>query len=161
MAIIYLGSDHGGFHLKQAIKAWLTERGESVIDMGPLRLDPDDDYPIFAGAVAQQVSVHPEDLGILACRSGQGVAIVANKYANVRAAVAWNTSTAKAARADDHANVLCLPSDELSDAAAEAIVTTWLQTQPKVEERYVRRLREIRRIEEQGVKSPHGEQMNQ
>lgn len=153
MATIYLGSDHGGFAGKEHLKAWLVARGEQVIDLGPVTLDPEDDYPIFAGAVAGQVSSHPDGLGILLCRSGQGVSIVANKYPGVRAAVAWNAASGQSARLDDAANILCLPSDFLSEQELELITQAFLDTVPGDDERFVRRVREITRIEDQTMKS--------
>ena len=152
MRTVYIGSDHGGFPGKEHLKLWLIARGESVIDLGPVVLDPDDDFPIFAGAVAHQVSCHPDELGILLCRSGHGVAIVANKYPGVRAAVAWDVASVQAARADDAVNVVCLPSDTLSLAEMEAIVAEFMATAPSADERFMRRLQEITRIEEQTMK---------
>lgn len=148
MAAIYLASDHGGFTAKQMLENFLTNRGEQVTDLGPHRLDPDDDYPIFARAVAQAVRQASGALGILLCRSGAGMAIVANKFPGIRAAVAWSPEIAHAARADDAVNVLCLAADYLSDAELREIVIAFLQTVPKTDERYQRRLREIRTIEE-------------
>lgn len=149
MNTVYIGSDHGGFAGKEHLKVWLTERGEQVIDLGPVTLDPADDYPIFAGAVAHQISQHPDALGILLCRSGAGVAIVANKYPAVRAAVAWDEQSAQSARSDDVANIICLPSDRLDTDQLERIVATFLATLPETDERFTRRLAEITRIEEQ------------
>lgn len=149
MRQVYLASDHGGFVLKQALKPWLERQGFAITDVGPYLLDPDDDYPLYAAEVARRVSANPTSLGVLLCRSGQGVTIVANKFAGVRAALVWNDKTAEASRADDAANVLCLPADELSEGEARSILQLWLATMPKTDERYHRRVREIKRIEEE------------
>lgn len=154
MAHIVIGSDHGGFTMKQVLVAWLTSRGETVEDLGPMRLDPEDDYPVIASAVAKKISQDPALLGLLLCRSGQGVAIVANKFPRVRAILAWNEAVAVAGRRDDAANILALPADYVTGHEAEKIVKAWLATVPNNEDQYVRRLREIRRIEEQlGLRS--------
>jgi ribose 5-phosphate isomerase B len=154
MARIVIGSDHGGFAMKQALVAWLTTRGETVVDLGPVRLDLEDDYPVIASAVANQIHQDPTLLGILLCRSGQGVTIVANKFPGVRAILAWNQAVAVAGRRDDAANILALPADYVTSHEAEKIVGAWLAAVPNNADPYSRRLREIRRIEEQlGLRS--------
>lgn len=165
--MLYIASDHGGFELKTKLVLWLSkEYGDRIADLGPAKLDPKDDYPKFAAKVATAVASwrvgelrvgnkkletrnpQPEiDLGILLCRSGQGVCIAANKFPGIRAALAWNEKTAKASRHDDHANVLCLPSDYISFAAAKAIVKAWLQTPYGNEARHKRRIKEISKLE--------------
>lgn len=149
---LYLAADHGGFHLKQALRHWLIGQGWEVEDLGAATLNPDDDYPLVARAAAQKVSADSRRRAILLCRSGQGVAIVANKFPGVRAALAWDAPSAASARSDDGANILCLPADRLSEAAARAIVTAWFTTPFKAEDRYERRLSEIRRIEKETMK---------
>lgn len=152
---LFIASDHGGFHRKQALVAWLRSHGHPVTDLGPTRLEPDDDYPLFAAKVAQAVQLEPGSLGILLCRSGQGVALVANKFAGIRAATAWNEDVARAAAEDDEVNVLCLPSDYVTDAAVNHIVTAWFASGLKTDERYHRRLQEIATIEQRnGLQHP-------
>lgn len=155
MKTIFIASDHGGFAGKQMLVVWLTSRGDNVHDLGPIRLDPNDDYPLAAAAVGQAVRDDPQSLGILLCRSGQGMAIVANKFPGVRATVAWNEPVACAARADDAANVLCLPTDYVSEAALRTIVAAFLATAHLPEPRFERRLREIRQIEEQTMRDSY------
>ena len=104
---IYLGADHGGFKLKEEIKTWLAEWNFEFEDMGADKFDSTDDYPDFAWPVGVRVGSTPGTLGILACRSGQGECIVANKAKGARAALAWNEQAAHAARNDDDANILC------------------------------------------------------
>lgn len=152
---LFLGSDHGGFALKEELVGWLTAAGrgqrdfriEEVVDLGPDHFDPEDDYPFIAAKVARAVQARPGSRGILICRSGQGVALVANKFSSIRAAVAWNEQVAAASRTDDDANVLCLPADYLQSDEAVAISREWLSDELAPDERYQRRLDEISAIE--------------
>ncbi|OGE85089.1 MAG: hypothetical protein A3J48_02855 [Candidatus Doudnabacteria bacterium RIFCSPHIGHO2_02_FULL_46_11] len=145
---IYLAADHGGFKLKEHLENILSSENHEIVDLGPATTDPIDDYPDFAFSVAQAVANEKDSLGLLLCRSGQGVCVVANKIAGVRAAVAWNEEVARAGRRDDHINVLCLPSDYVSQKEAEKIVQAWLNAKPGQDERYMRRLEKIKAIEE-------------
>ena len=158
--MLYIASDHGGFKLKEHLKAWLLVSGGRVTDLGPASFSPEDDYPDYAKKVAVKVSKNPPsfpspsgrgrgegDFGILICRSGQGVCIVANKFKGVRAGLVWNTKEAKASRNDDHTNILCLPSDYINFAEARAIVKTWLDTPWSKDARHVRRVQKIRKLE--------------
>ncbi len=117
-------------------------------DLGPVKLNKNDDYPDYAVKVAQQVSHNPvTDLGILICRSGQGVCIVANKFKHVRAALVWNVLEAQMSRTDDMTNVLCLPSDYITADIAKHIVQTWLTTPYSSDERHMRRVQKITELE--------------
>ena len=146
--MLYIGADHGGFALKEEIKKFLQSRNFAVTDVGAKTLQPDDDYPDYAKRVASKVSKKPHvDVGILICRSGQGVCIAANKFKHVRAALVWNTKEAKMSRTDDMTNVLCLPSDYISTKQAEKIVQTWLSTDYSTEKRHARRVKKISALE--------------
>jgi RpiB/LacA/LacB family sugar-phosphate isomerase len=146
--MLYIGSDHGGYDLKEDIKKFLDLHSLKYVDVGPKDLDPQDDYPKFSADLGREVAKDPEsNRGILMCRSGQGVCIVANKIRGIRAATAWNEKVAEASVKDDNANVLCLPSDYISTEAAEGIVLAWLNTQFSGEERHRRRLAEIESLE--------------
>lgn len=144
---IYLGADHGGFKLKEEIKKWLTEWHYDFEDLGAKELNPTDDYPDFAWPVAEKVGSEPEAFGILVCRSGQGVCIVANKAKGVRAVVAWNEQSAYSARNDDDANILCLASDYTDVQNVKKIVETFLTTRFSGEERFTRRINKIKDID--------------
>lgn len=146
---LFISSDHGGFTKKQVIIGWLEEEGWKVTDLGPFFLDPQDDYPLYAATVARRISADPTAKGILLCRSGQGVTIVANKFPRVRAALAWNEASARASREDDDANVLCLPADHVTAHQLREIIRTWLFTSFAPDKRYAHRLEEIRRIEDE------------
>jgi len=146
--MLYIGSDHGGYALKEELKAFLKKEGVAFVDVGPNRIDPKDDYPEFSAKVAREISKEPHNnRGILMCRSGHGVSIVANKFKNVRAALCWNEQVARAARNDDDANILALPSDYISPEIAEEITRVFLKTPFSGEDRHERRIREIKALE--------------
>ncbi len=146
--MLYVASDHGGYRLKESLKRFLKSEGVKFSDLGPARFKKDDDYVDYAALVAKKVSANPErDLGLLICRSGQGVAIVANKFKGVRAALCWNVAEAKMSRQDDMSNVLCLPADYISPTSAERVLDTWLTTLYSKEERHVRRVNKIKQLE--------------
>ncbi|MEK7461323.1 MAG: RpiB/LacA/LacB family sugar-phosphate isomerase [Patescibacteria group bacterium] len=147
MTALYLGSDHGGYRAKVALKVWLAGQGWAVTDCGTETFDPNDDYPLYAAAVARLVSADPTSRGILLCRSGQGMAIAANKFPRVRAAVAWNQTSVVASRTDDDTNILCLPADQLTELEIKELVGLWLATPLKSDDRYRRRLRQIEQLE--------------
>jgi ribose 5-phosphate isomerase B len=146
--MLYIGADHGGFKLKAHLKKFLKSRGVAVVDVGAKTLKADDDYPDYAKLVSKKVSTKPhQDLGILICRSGQGVCIVANKFKNVRAALVWNEKEAAVSRTDDMTNVLCLPSDYITPKLAEKVVAKWLSTEYSTQKRHERRIKKISALE--------------
>ena len=83
-----IATDHGGFEMKKVLVAALTGKGIKITDIGPFTLDPQDDYPDFAGDAARAVSLGKADCGLLICRSGVGMGINANRFHNVRAVIA-------------------------------------------------------------------------
>lgn len=145
--MIYLGADHGGFRLKESLKVRLTKEHIRFVDCGADMLDPHDDYPQFARAVAKAVAKSPRHRGIVLCRSGVGVDIVANKTRSVRSVVATDVWLAKRSRRDDNTNVIALPADHVTSRQAWAIVSAWLATKYRATKRDTRRLRQIARIE--------------
>lgn len=146
--MIYLGADHGGFKLKERIKAFLAGRGLDAVDMGNELYDPDDDYPDYARRVAEAVAQEPGiHRGVLICRNGIGMSVVANKIPGVRCSHAANIEIARTSRLDDNTNVLALPADHLSESEALAIVDVWLQTPFSGAERHQRRLKKIDELE--------------
>lgn len=142
---IYLGADHNGFELKAKLADFLGRSGYTVIDAGDVKLDPNDDFPQFAGrAVTQLLGDDDRDAkGILICGSGQGMCMAANRFKGIRASLCWNLAEARSARNDDDANVLCLSARSLSTDEAQAIVTTWLSTPFAGATRFKRRLQEL------------------
>jgi ribose 5-phosphate isomerase B len=108
-----------------------------------------DDYPDYAKAVAEAVSLNPnEHRGILICGSGAGVCIAANKIKGIRAALAANPKMAKAMRNDDDSNILCLASDFTAETEAIKIAEAFLNTPFGAEERYIRRIKKIEELEQ-------------
>src|SRR6478736_795043 len=103
---VYLGSDHAGFELKRHLVDHLARTSDhDIVDVGPDRFDPDDDYPPFCLATAARVVADPGSLGIVLGGSGNGEQIAANKVAGVRAALAWSVETATLSRQHNDANV--------------------------------------------------------
>lgn len=144
---VYLGSDHGGFQQKRRLIDWLDGRGIEAVDKGDFEATPEDDYPDYALAVGRAVQEDPGSFGILLCRSGEGMAMAANKLPGIRAAVAWNLRAAAETREDNDANVLVIPSDFVPDEQAPRIAEAFLTTPFSGEERHVRRLAKIATIE--------------
>ena len=145
---IYLGADHQGFHLKEQVFAYLVKRGYDVEDVGNKALDPNDDFPLFAQAIALKIlgSDDKEPRGILICGGGQGVAMASNRYRGIRASVIWDAFEAKMTRYDNDSNVLCLPARVLQDEgqmAWEGIIETWLNTEFANATRFRRRNAEL------------------
>ena len=124
---VAIGGDHAGFQYKKEIIKVLKDAGHEVKDFGP---DSEDsvDYPDFAHPVSKSVNDKEFDFGILICGSGNGVAITANKYIKVRAALCWNEDLAKLARQHNNANVLCLPSRFIDLSLARQCVQSFLAT---------------------------------
>ena len=139
---IYIGADHNGFELKDQLTNFLKRSGHEVIDAGDTKLNPDDDFPTFAGRAVNMLlgDSDRESKGILICGSGQGMCMAANRFKGIRAALCWNMNEARLARNDDDSNVLCLSAKSLKPEEAEAIVTTWLHTPFAAAPRYKRRL---------------------
>lgn len=144
---IVIGADHRGFPLKEALKAWLTQGGHAVEDAGAKTLDPTDDYPDFGAAVGRAVAADPTSRGIVACGSGIGIAIAANKIAGVRAGTCATDAQCRNARADEDLNVLALSADALSLETAQPIVTTFLETPFSALNRHARRVAKLHALE--------------
>lgn len=146
--MLYIGADHRGYKLKDVLKIYLKELSLEFEDLGALELNPGDDYPDFALAVAKKVADNPEEnRGILICGSGVGVDIVANKIKSIRSALCFDAAQAKASRNDDNANVLSFASDFIAEEKAKEIVKVWLQTPYAKLEKYERRINKIKNIE--------------
>lgn len=146
--MIYLGTDHGGYSLKEEIKNWLTESNIKFQDLGAHSLDPQDDYPDFIIPVAKQIASDPQSLGIIIGRSGNGEAIAANKVRGARAALCLNEEMAQKAREHNNANIISLGADYISMDEAKKIVKVFIETEFSNEERHIRRIEKIKKIEE-------------
>lgn len=124
---IAIGSDHAGFGYKSQIISFLEAKGFAIINVGAHSSAPVD-YPDFAHPVAEAVKSGEAACGILICGSANGVAITANKHAEIRAAICWLPEIASLARRHNNANVLCLPARFVPVAEAEAMVGVFLST---------------------------------
>ena len=124
---LVIGSDHGGFTLKEAIKKHLAERGVAVMDMGTHSLDSVD-YPDVAVAVAKAVAAGEYECGILICGTGVGVSIAANKVPGIRAALCHDTFSAAMSREHNDANILTMGERVIGQGLACMIVDTWLSS---------------------------------
>jgi ribose 5-phosphate isomerase B len=125
---IFVGADHAGFGLKQKLVDELKRLGYEPVDVGPKNLDPLDDFPDFAKPVAKAVSTGEAKRGILTCGTGLGMSYTANRFPQVRAAVAWSPEVAEMARKHNDANVLVLPARFVSEDEAMQILRKWLDT---------------------------------
>ena len=121
-----LGADHGGFELKETLKAWLREHDLTVADFGATAKDPADDYPDFAKPVAQAVADGKAELGLLVCTSGVGVSITANKVSGVRAGLAVDEPSAAMMRRHNDVNVLCLSGGKTSAELGKKILEAFI-----------------------------------
>ena len=145
--MIYLASDHRGYEMKGKIAAWMAERGIEYEDIGPSKLDPNDDYPIYAKAVADKVVTNQNSRGILICGSGEGVAVAANKVNGIRAGTCASPEQATAAVNDEDLNVLALSSDFLTGEQARSIANAFIDAKFSGAERHKRRIEEIETLE--------------
>jgi RpiB/LacA/LacB family sugar-phosphate isomerase len=152
---VAIAGDHGGWRMKDAIGAWLTENGYAIEDCGT-HSDDAVDYPDLALAVAQKVADGACKWGIVVDGAGIGSAMAANKVAGVRAANCHDISSARNSREHNYANVLTLGSGFIGGALAIQIVSTWLDTEWGAE-RHGRRVEKISAIEDQYSKgAPQG-----
>ena len=146
---IYIGADHAGFDMKAMIKDHLLAKDYEVIDLGANELDPQDDYPRYAEAVAQAVLDHPGALGILSCGNAEGICIAANKFDGIRAGIGFSLKSATTMREDDHANIVCIPGRIETQDDPLSIIDAFLTTEFSGAERHERRLSQVEDIEAQ------------
>lgn len=148
--MIAIGADHGGYKLKEEIKRYLEEKEIEYIDVGTYS-EERTDYPIFAEKVAEKIQSKECEQGILLCRSGYGMTVVANKFKGVRAASIHDEESAKFAKADDDINVITLGGDYLTVNQAICIIRNWLAAEFKGG-RYQERLDMVEEIERKNMK---------
>ena len=142
---IVVGSDHGGYELKEAVKTWLADWGHEVVDVGADSRDSCD-YPDYAAKAAQMIVAGEAERGILVCGTGIGVSITANKVRGIRCALCTDSYMAMMSRAHNNANMLAMGARVIGPGLAEAIVKTWLET-PFEGGRHQRRLDKIHALE--------------
>jgi len=155
---IYFGADHAGFELKQELVSFVEQGlGYEVEDCGAFKYDPDDDYPDFVAPVAEAVSAQPNDVrGVILGGSGQGEAILANRFAGVRAVVfngQYDSGDGRdippeiiLSRQHNDSNILSLGARFLNLIEARSALEQWLQTPFSSEVRHIRRLQKIESI---------------
>ena len=126
--MIAIGSDHGGFKLKEEIKKYFDEVGTKYKDFGSYSEDRVD-YPLIAKDVSKSVQSKECEKGILICRSGYGMAMVANKFKGIRSAPCFQIEAAKYSRMHNNSNVLALGADYITSDEAKEIIKAWLSTE--------------------------------
>lgn len=142
---IIIGCDHGGFKLKESIKNYLLLKKYKVEDIGTYSSDPCD-YPLIGYEVAKAVSMKKFKRGIVICKTGIGMAIIANKLPGVRSGVCANEKQAETSRLHNDTNVLALGAAFVSPGKAKKIVDIWLNTKA-LPGRHGRRVKQIKKLE--------------
>jgi ribose 5-phosphate isomerase B len=148
---IGLACDHGGFELKEELKAFLKSLGIEPIDMGTFNEDSVD-YPDFGVLVAEKVSRGELEKGILICGTGIGMSMVANKFPRIRAALANDLYSSRCSREHNDANILIIGGRIVGKELAKEIVRVWLET-PFAGGRHKRRLEKIEALEKENFKN--------
>ncbi len=145
MTKLFFASDHAGFELKSILIEYVKSLGYESIDKGDFSPEPKDDYPDFISLAAREVSSDPSSKAIVIGGSGQGEAIVANRFPNVRAAVWYGGSLdiIKLSREHNDANVLSLGARFVSVEEAKVAINLWLETSFSDEARHLKRIQEI------------------
>lgn len=144
---IAIAADHAGYPLKQHLIAYLSERGHEVLDLGTDDPQVAVDYPDFAVALAAAVLDGRAERGILACGSGVGASIAANKHDGIYAAICHDTYSAHQGVEHDFMNVLCIGARVIGTSLAQELADAFLAAQPDTDERFLRRFHKIQAIE--------------
>lgn len=145
---IGIAADHGGFELKNTIKLFLQEKGYEVRDFGAYELDNTDDYPDFVIPLARAVAEKEVFRGIAICGSGVGACFAVNKIDGVRAALIHDHFSAHQGVEDDNMNLMCLGGRVTAYAAAEELITAFLDAKYIGAERHERRLQKVKALEQ-------------
>ena len=148
--MIAIGADHGGYKLKEEIKKYFDEQGIEYKDFGTYS-EERVDYPDIAKEVSKAVQSKKCDRGILICRSGYGMSMVANKFKGIRCTPCYEETTAKFARMHNDSNVLALGADYVSTSEAICIVRMWIATEFEGG-RHSERIQMIENIEKENMK---------
>ena len=148
---VAVAADHAGYALKGEIVSWLESEGHQVTDLGAHDLDPDDDYPDFAVAVAGSVSTGEAERGIVVCGSGVGACITANKVKGIRACLCHDTYSAKQGVEHDDMNVICVGGRIIGIDLTKAVLQAFLGAGFIPEPRFQRRLDKMIRVERYGL----------
>jgi len=140
---ILIASDHAGFELKKKIRDFFNKNKIIYEDLGTFGEDKEDDYPDYAFKVAERVAKEKNSRGVLICGSGTGMVIAANKVVGIRAALAYDSYSAKMAAQDNNVNVLCLRGRFFAPENAKKIISTWIKTSFSSKLRHKRRIKKI------------------
>lgn len=142
---VFVGADHNGFHMRGMLVSYLSRAGYDVHDDGDGKLDPEDDFPVFATRVVKDVlgDEGNDSRGILLCGSGQGMCMAANRFRGIRACLGYDQASIRASRNDNDANILCLPAKTLDKAELYVLAETFLNTKFAAAPRYSRRIQEL------------------
>jgi len=149
--MIAIGSDHGGFELKEAIKQYFESENLKYRDFGTCSTDPVD-YSDIGLLVAQAVAKGEADMGIIICGTGIGISIAANKVPGIRAALCVNSFMARMAKEHNNANILALGARVIGEALALDIVKTFINTSFSGNSRHITRIGKIKEIEDYYMK---------
>jgi ribose 5-phosphate isomerase B len=144
---IALGSDHGGYQLKENLKKYLKELNVEYKDFG-CNSEKSVDYPDIGFKIAREVKNRNYDKGILICGTGIGMSIVANKIKGIRASLCHDVFSARYTREHNDANILTLGGRVIDSGLAKEIVKVWLNTDFSGEERHLKRLNKIKQEED-------------
>ena len=147
---IAIAADHAGYELKVLLVPWLNSARHQVLDLGAHQMEPDDDYPDYAAAVAQRVQSGEAERGIVVCGSGVGACIAANKVPGIRACLCHDTYTGRQGVEHDDMNVICLGARIIGLEQAKEILQAFLSANFLPEPRFQRRLEKLLQLEENG-----------
>ncbi len=142
-----IAADHGGFELKGIVAARLRAAGHEVVEFGANALDSGDDYPDFVIPMARAVAAGTVERGIALCGSGVGASVCANKVPGARAALIPDHFSARQGVEDDHINIICLGGRTVGSAVAWDLIDAFLTAQFSSEERHLRRLAKVAKLE--------------
>lgn len=146
---VAIASDHAGFPLKDHLRAYLEQQGHEVLDLGTDTPDVPTDYPDHAAAIAQAVLDGRAERGILACGSGVGASVAANKFDGIYAGLTHDTYSAAQGVEHDRMNVLCVGARVIGVKVAESLADAFLGAVPNDEARFARRFNKLLDIEKQ------------
>ena len=148
---VAVGADHAGFEMKGEIVRWLESTGHQIQDLGAHALDPDDDYPDFAAAVASSLRSGEAEKGVIICGSGVGACITANKVRGIRACLCHDTYTARQGVEHDDMNVVCIGGRVIGIELAKAVLEAFLEARFIPEPHFQRRLDKLAQVEQNGM----------
>lgn len=145
--IVALGTDHAGFPLKPAVADAIRANGHDILDCGAHQLEPGDDYPDFAAAVARAILDGKAERGVIVCGSGVGASVAASKFEGIRCALCHDTFSARQGVEDDSMNVLALGARVIGPSLAAELIGSFLRAEFSGAPRHKRRLEKIAQIE--------------